>query len=102
VNVFPEGFLWGAATAAYQVEGAAAEDGRCESIWDVFSRMPGRVVNGDNGNVATNHYHLLDVDLALMSELNLNAYRFSRSTARASTSTSGWWTACSTGASAPS
>ncbi|REH36361.1 beta-glucosidase [Kutzneria buriramensis] len=77
MTVFPEGFLWGAATAAYQVEGAAVEDGRCESIWDVFCRMPGRVVNGDNGTVATNHYHLLDVDLALMSELNLNAYRFS-------------------------
>jgi beta-glucosidase len=75
--VFPEGFLWGAATAAYQVEGAAAEDGRSESVWDVFSRQPGRVVNGDNGDVAANHYHLLDVDLALMTELNLNAYRFS-------------------------
>ncbi|EWM19236.1 GH1 family beta-glucosidase [Kutzneria sp. 744] len=76
-GVFPEGFLWGAATAAYQVEGAAAEDGRCESIWDVFSRTPGRTVNGDTGDVAANHYHLLDVDLALMTELNLDAYRFS-------------------------
>ncbi|GAA3438293.1 GH1 family beta-glucosidase [Kutzneria kofuensis] len=75
--VFPEGFLWGAATAAYQVEGAAAEDGRCESVWDVFSRTPGRVAGGDTGDVAANHYHLLDVDLALMTELNLNAYRFS-------------------------
>jgi len=82
VLVFPEKFLWGAATAAYQVEGAAAEDGRCESVWDVFSRQPGRVVNGDTGDVAANHYHLLDVDLALMSELNLNAYRFSVSWSR--------------------
>ncbi len=82
MSVFPEGFLWGAATAAYQVEGAAAEDGRCESVWDVFSRQPGRVVNGDTGDVAANHYHLLDVDLALMSELNLNAYRFSVSWSR--------------------
>ncbi|MEV6611634.1 GH1 family beta-glucosidase [Kutzneria sp. NPDC051319] len=81
-GVFPEGFLWGAATAAYQVEGAAAEDGRCESIWDVFSRTPGRTVNGDTGDVAANHYHLLDVDLALMTELNLDAYRFSVSWSR--------------------
>jgi len=76
-GVFPEGFLWGAATAAYQVEGAAAEDGRCESVWDVFSRQPGRTANGDTGDVAADHYHLLDADLALMTELNLNAYRFS-------------------------
>ena len=81
-GVFPEGFLWGAATAAYQVEGAAAEDGRCESVWDVFCRMPGRIAGGDTGNLAANHYHLLDVDLALMTELNLNAYRFSVSWSR--------------------
>ncbi len=70
-------FMWGAATAAYQVEGAAAEDGRGPSIWDTFSHTPGRVLGGDTGDVATDHYHRLDEDLDLMRRLQIGAYRFS-------------------------
>ncbi|MCQ1985685.1 GH1 family beta-glucosidase [Arthrobacter sp. zg-Y844] len=79
---FPSGFVWGAATAAYQVEGAASEDGRKDSIWDTFSRVPGAVVNGDNGDIACDHYHRMDDDVALMKSLNLDSYRFSTSWAR--------------------
>ena len=74
---FPEGFLWGAATAAYQVEGAASTDGRTPSIWDTFSELPGRVVGGHTGHVATDHYHRYREDVALMKRLGLTAYRFS-------------------------
>ncbi|MEU5904704.1 GH1 family beta-glucosidase [Micromonospora sp. NPDC047527] len=74
---FPPGFLWGAATAAYQIEGAATEDGRGPSIWDTFSHTPGRTVNGHTGDVACDHYHRLDPDVALMAELGLKSYRFS-------------------------
>ena len=77
IPVFPQGFVWGAATAAYQIEGAAYEDGRGESIWDRFSHTPGRTRNGDTGDVACDHYNQWRTDLALMSELGLNAYRFS-------------------------
>jgi beta-glucosidase len=74
---FPADFLWGAATASYQIEGAATEDGRLPSIWDTFSHTPGRVVGGDTGDVACDHYHRVDDDVALMRELGLQAYRFS-------------------------
>ncbi|MFY1598986.1 GH1 family beta-glucosidase [Micromonospora sp. WMMD737] len=74
---FPPGFLWGAATAAYQIEGAAAEGGRTPSIWDTFSHTPGRVVEGHTGDVACDHYHRLGSDVALMAELGLKSYRFS-------------------------
>jgi beta-glucosidase len=74
---FPSGFVFGSATASYQIEGAVAEDGRGPSIWDTFSHTPGRVVNGDTGDVADDHYHRVDSDLDLMSGLNLHAYRFS-------------------------
>lgn len=79
---FPEGFLWGAATAAYQIEGAAHEDGRRDSIWDRFSREPGAVDRGANGDVACDHYHRMPSDVALMKELGLASYRFSTSWAR--------------------
>jgi beta-glucosidase len=79
---FPVGFLWGAATAAYQIEGAAAEDGRTPSIWDTYSHTPGRVRNGDTGDTAADHYHRYRDDVALMSELGLKAYRFSVSWSR--------------------
>ncbi|MFJ1704699.1 GH1 family beta-glucosidase [Kitasatospora sp. NPDC088346] len=79
---FPRGFLWGAATASYQIEGAAAEGGRTPSIWDVFSRTPGKVHAGDTGDQATDHYHRYREDVALMSELGLQAYRFSLSWSR--------------------
>jgi beta-glucosidase len=74
---FPEGFLWGAATSAYQIEGAVAEDGRSPSIWDVQSHTPGRTRDGDTGDVADDHYHRYREDVALMASLGLRAYRFS-------------------------
>ncbi len=74
---FPDGFLLGTATASYQIEGAVAEDGRTPSIWDTFSHTPGRVVNGDTGDVADDHYHRWEADLDLMAELGVDAYRFS-------------------------
>ena len=76
-RTFPDGFLWGAATASYQIEGAHDEGGRSPSIWDTFSRTPGKVVNGDTGDVACDHYHRYAEDVALMGELGLDAYRFS-------------------------
>ena len=74
---FPTGFLWGAATAAYQIEGAVAEDGRTPSIWDTFAHTPGRVAGDDTGDVAVDHYHRFREDVALMADLGLTAYRFS-------------------------
>jgi beta-glucosidase len=74
---FPPGFLWGTATSAYQIEGAATQDGRGPSIWDTFSHTPGRVHNDDNGDRATDHYHRYRQDVQLMAELGLRAYRFS-------------------------
>ncbi len=74
---FPKNFTWGAATASYQIEGAANKDGRGKSTWDVFCEEPGRVSNGDSGAVACDHYHRWKSDIALMKELNLQAYRFS-------------------------
>jgi beta-glucosidase len=75
--VFPPGFVFGSATASYQIEGAAKEDGRGPSIWDTFSHTEGKVWNGDTGDIADDHYHRLDEDLDLMSGLGLEAYRFS-------------------------
>ncbi len=80
---FPSTFWWGAATAAYQVEGAVAEDGRVPSIWDTFAATPGAIVNGDTGERAADHYHRLAADVALMASLGLTAYRFSVSWPRA-------------------
>jgi beta-glucosidase len=75
--VFPEGFQWGTATAAYQIEGAVKQGGRGESIWDRFCQMPGNILHNDTGNVACDHYHLYKEDVALMKSLGHNAYRFS-------------------------
>src|SRR5947209_6775567 len=74
---FPEDFRWGTATASYQIEGAVNEDGRGESIWDRFCTIPGKILNGDTGAVACDHYHRYREDVQLMRELGLNAYRFS-------------------------
>jgi beta-glucosidase len=74
---FPREFVWGAATAAYQIEGAADADGRGESIWDRFCRTPGKVANGDTGDRACDHYHRWPEDLDLMASLGVGAYRFS-------------------------
>ncbi len=76
-TVFPDGFLWGAATASYQVEGAVSADGRGPSIWDTFSHTPGTTVHGDNGDIACDQYNRIADDVALMSELGVRSYRFS-------------------------
>lgn len=75
--VFPSGFLWGAATSSYQIEGATKADGRSESVWDRFAAAPGNVVNGATGDPACDHYHRWQEDIGLMRELGLGAYRFS-------------------------
>ena len=104
---FPEGFLWGTATAAYQVEGAWKEDGKGESIWDRFTHTPGKVKGGTTGDVACDQYHLYPQDIAMAKRLNQKSYRFSISWARiqpsgrgvvnrkASTTIKGSWTCCS-------
>src|SRR5882757_6131495 len=74
---FPPEFVFGSATASYQIEGAVHEDGRGKSIWDTFSHTPGKTVNGDTGDVADDHYHRLDSDLDVMKQLGLQSYRFS-------------------------
>jgi len=79
---FPGDFIWGAATAAAQIEGAAHEDGKHDSIWDAFARVPGAIANGDTPEVAVDHYHRFAEDVAIMRELGLQAYRFSVSWAR--------------------
>ena len=79
---FPPGFLWGSATAAAQIEGAAHEEGKLDSIWDAFARVPGAVANGDTPEVAVDHYHRMPEDVALMKQLGLGSYRFSTSWAR--------------------
>lgn len=74
---FPKDFLWGATTAAYQIEGAVGEDGRGKSIWDRFSHTTGKIANGETGDVACDHYHRYQEDIALMKKLGLKGYRFS-------------------------
>ena len=77
MDQFPEGFLWGVATSSYQIEGAVDADGRGPSIWDTFSHTPGNVDNGENGDVACDHYHRWAEDLDLIAGLGVRAYRFS-------------------------
>ncbi|MEU4241175.1 GH1 family beta-glucosidase [Actinoplanes sp. NPDC026619] len=77
VTGLPASFTWGVATSAYQIEGAAAEDGRTPSIWDTFCRRPGAVHNADNGDVACDHYHRVPEDVALIKSLGVDSYRFS-------------------------
>jgi beta-glucosidase len=79
---FPENFWWGAATSAYQIEGAAAIDGRQPSVWDTFSATAGRVLNGDTGAIACDHYHRYPEDVKLMADLGIKHYRFSLSWSR--------------------
>ncbi|MFN3862638.1 MAG: GH1 family beta-glucosidase [Roseateles sp.] len=74
---FPADFVWGVATSSFQIEGAAHEDGKGESIWDRFCRQPGAIADASNGDVACDHYHRLDEDLDLIASLGVNAYRFS-------------------------
>jgi beta-glucosidase len=77
IKTFPADFIWGAATAAYQIEGAWDADGKGESIWDRFSHTPSKIANGDTGDIACDHYHRWREDIALMKEMGLHAYRFS-------------------------
>ncbi len=76
-RTFPEGFLWGTATSAYQIEGAVTSGGRGPSIWDTFSHTPGKTYNGETGDQAVDHFNRLNEDVALMKEIGTNAYRFS-------------------------
>ncbi|MDV9170100.1 GH1 family beta-glucosidase [Streptomyces sp. W16] len=87
--MFDPGFLWGAATSSYQIEGAVTEDGRGPSIWDTFAATPGAVRGGDTGAVAADHYHRFPGDIALMAQLGLRAYRFSLAWPRIQPSGSG-------------
>src|SRR2546429_62322 len=75
--MMPADFLWGAATCAYQIEGATHEDGRGQSIWDTFAAIPGKIADGSTGEPADDHYHRARDDVALMRDLGLRAYRFS-------------------------
>jgi len=77
VRRFPDGFYWGVATSAYQIEGAWDEDGKGESIWDRFAHTPGKIENEDTGDVANDHYHRYAEDVAIMKSISANAYRFS-------------------------
>jgi beta-glucosidase len=104
--MFPKNFYWGAATASYQIEGGWDLDGKGPSIWDTFSHTPGKVKNGDTGDVACDHIHRFREDVALMKQLGLKAYRFSiswprvlpegtgRPTRRESAFTASWWMNC--------
>lgn len=86
---FPKGFFWGTATAAYQIEGAWKEDGKGESIWDRFAHTPGKIKNGDTGDIACDSYHRWRDDIALIRSMNLNSYRFSMAWPRIQPSGSG-------------
>ena len=79
---FPKDFIWGCASSAYQVEGAWNEDGKGLSIWDTFVHTPGKIANGETGDITVDHYHRYKEDVALMKELGLDAYRFSISWSR--------------------
>ena len=74
---FPADFVWGVATSAFQIEGAAQADGKGPSIWDEFCRVPGAIADGSNGDTACDHYHRLESDLDLLAGLRVDAYRFS-------------------------
>lgn len=88
---FPADFVWGVATSSFQIEGAAAADGKGESIWDRFCRLPGAIADGSTGDVACDHYHRLEEDLDLIASLGVNAYRFSVSWPRVQPAGGGAW-----------
>src|SRR5690625_8021837 len=82
MKTFPDECIWGSATSAYQIEGAWKEAGKGLSIWDVFAHTPGKISGGDNGDIATDHYHRFREDVDLMADAGLSAYRFSISWSR--------------------
>ena len=88
---FPPDFSWGVATSAYQIEGAANEDGRGPSIWDTFSHTPGKTINGDTGDVACDHYHRYEQDVDVIASLGVDAYRFSIAWPRVQPDGKGAW-----------
>lgn len=88
---FPEGFLWGVASSAYQIEGHSTADGGGKSIWDTFCHTPGKIAYGDHGDIACDHYHRFEEDIALMKQLGVHAYRFSTSWARIDPNGDGNW-----------
>jgi beta-glucosidase len=88
---FPPGFVWGVATSAFQIEGAAVEHGKGESIWDVFCRVPGAIADASDGDIACDHYHRLEADLDLLAALGVDAYRFSVSWPRVQPLGRGAW-----------
>ena len=75
--IFPKNFIWGTAAASYQIEGAATEDGKGLSVWDMMARQPGKIRNGETGNIACDHYHRYKEDVQIMSEIGVHAYRLS-------------------------
>ena len=79
---FPEDFIWGTATSSYQIEGAADIDGKGPSIWDSFCTIPGKIAQGETGNLACDHYHKFKEDIQLMKDMGVKAYRFSIAWAR--------------------
>ena len=88
---FPPSFIWGVATSAFQIEGGADADGKGPSIWDTFSHTPGKVIDGSNGDVACDHYHRYPEDVAIMSGLGVDAYRFSMAWSRVQPAGKGAW-----------
>ncbi len=91
IDPFPPDFTWGVATSAFQIEGASAADGKGPSIWDTFCRQPGRIKDASNGDLACDHYHRYEGDVALMSALDLDAYRFSMAWSRVQPQGKGAW-----------
>ena len=91
MSVFPKDFLWGAASSAYQIEGYSLEDGGGASIWDTFAHTPGKIANGDHGDIACDAYHRYEADIALLAELGVKVYRFSTSWARIDPNADGCW-----------
>ena len=88
---FPPSFTWGVATSAFQIEGAAAEDGKGPSIWDTFCQHPGKIIDASNGDIACDHYHRYADDVDLMAALNIDAYRFSIAWSRVQPDGKGAW-----------